>query len=231
MGRRTQVPDAVQADTLVQSRRRCCICFGLTRDDSVKKGQIAHLDGNNQNNTPENLAFLCFDHHDEYDSTTSQSKGFQLFEVKKYRSELYYHFGNWSSQLKRDELLNFLASQINLDGLVDGAIHAAGRIVFYGEAHAFDVLVTNSIDYCDGDLYIPHIDTLDHFASWGWLTFTTEERTVEGDDIARVFIAVERKPICDEVAAHLLARAKARPTDYERLLHTANIRGWKPPDQ
>jgi hypothetical protein len=78
-----------EAEVLIHSRRRCCICFGLRRDVGVKKGQIAHLDGNNTNSTPDNLAFLCFEHHDEFDSSTSQSKNFTLEEVKKYRSELY----------------------------------------------------------------------------------------------------------------------------------------------
>lgn len=76
-------------EVLVLSRRRCAICFGLNHDNNVKKGQIAHLDGNRKNNDLDNLAFLCFDHHDEYDSTTSQSKSLQLNEVKTYRQELY----------------------------------------------------------------------------------------------------------------------------------------------
>jgi hypothetical protein len=56
---------------------------------SRKKGQVAHLDRNPGNNTFDNLAFLCLDHHDEYDSTTSQTKGLQLKEVKVYRQGLY----------------------------------------------------------------------------------------------------------------------------------------------
>ena len=55
----------------------------------MKKGQIAHLDGNWANNAEDNLAFLCFDHHDEYDSKTSQSKGLTEQEVKAYRKQLY----------------------------------------------------------------------------------------------------------------------------------------------
>jgi hypothetical protein len=35
------------------------------------------------------LAFLCFEHHDQFDSSTSQSKNFTLQEVKRYREELY----------------------------------------------------------------------------------------------------------------------------------------------
>jgi hypothetical protein len=199
----------------------------LSREDSVKKGQIAHLDGNRDNNGFENLAFLCFEHHDEFDSSTSQSKGLQKAEVEKYREELYYHFGNWSAHLRRDELLSFLASQIDLDTLVDGAIKAAGRVVFYAESHAFDVLITNEVDYCDGDLYLPHIAVLDQFAAWGWLTFSTEEREVEDDDMSRVFIKVQRLPVCDEVAARLLERCTERPKDRDFLQSIAKSREWK----
>src|ERR1044072_2588604 len=85
---RKAVPANTQTAVLVRSRRRCCICFGLNRDTSLKVGQIAHLDHNNTNNAEDNLAFLCFDHHDEYDSKTSQRKGLTEGEVKTFREEL-----------------------------------------------------------------------------------------------------------------------------------------------
>jgi hypothetical protein len=87
--RRPSVPSEVEADVVTLSRRRCCICFGLKRDDRTKKGQIAHLDGNRANNKIGNLAWLCLPHHDDYDSTTSQSKNYTIREVKRYRKELY----------------------------------------------------------------------------------------------------------------------------------------------
>lgn len=86
---RRPIPSDVQAAVLVQSRRRCCICFGLDRNTSLKSGQIAHVDGNPANPSVDNLAFLCFDHHDKLDSTTRQSKNFTVAEVKAYRAELY----------------------------------------------------------------------------------------------------------------------------------------------
>lgn len=73
---------------LLRSRRRCCICFGLNRETSLKTGQIAHLDRDSSNNAEDNLAFLCFQHHDEYDSRPSQSKGLTVGEVKQFRAEL-----------------------------------------------------------------------------------------------------------------------------------------------
>lgn len=79
----------VQANVLVRSRRRCCICYGLNRDISIKQGQIAHLDQNSANAAEDNLAFLCMPHHDQYDSLTRQSKNLSENEVRTYRDELH----------------------------------------------------------------------------------------------------------------------------------------------
>ena len=89
MSSRKTVSKNTEAEVLIQSARRCCVCFGLHNNYSIKSGQIAHLDRNNQNNYFDNLAFLCFEHHDQYDTTTSQSKGWSLKEIKKYRNLLY----------------------------------------------------------------------------------------------------------------------------------------------
>jgi len=86
---RKPIPEEVQDRVLLLSRRRCCICFGLHGDLNVKPGQIAHLDHDNTNDDLENLAYLCLSHHDQYDSTTSQSKGLREGEIKKFRDELY----------------------------------------------------------------------------------------------------------------------------------------------
>lgn len=85
---RPRMPTNNETNALVESRRRCCICFALSRDSEIKAGQIAHLDRDNSNHSPANLAFLCLQHHDEYDTTTSQRKGFKVSEVKKYKEEL-----------------------------------------------------------------------------------------------------------------------------------------------
>ncbi|MCJ7773740.1 MAG: hypothetical protein MUP22_11485 [Desulfobacterales bacterium] len=87
--KRKSVPKSVETEVLTKSRRRCCLCYGLKRDDSEKAGQIAHLDGNASNNDIQNLAFLCLEHHDKYDGSTSQSKGYTIQEVKNYRRQLY----------------------------------------------------------------------------------------------------------------------------------------------
>jgi hypothetical protein len=85
---RRRISGPVIADILTASRRRCCLCFVLRHDASEKRGQIAHLDQDRTNGNPDNLAFLCLEHHDQYDGTTSQSKGLTLQEVKRYRAQL-----------------------------------------------------------------------------------------------------------------------------------------------
>lgn len=200
MAGRKRIPNSIQAEVLVQSRRRCCVCFGLNRDNQVKKGQIAHLDGKRDNNKIENLAFLCFDHHDEFDTSTSQSKGLNIREVLRYRDELHYHYGNWSARLERDALLNFLAfSSADLDSMAKAAVKAASISTCFGKQLAIEVLTQDAFDSCDIDLYAPYLNTLDYYASWGWLTFEYEERELPSE-MDRTFITVTRNPVCDEVA-------------------------------
>lgn len=89
MAKRKKVPPSVEAEVLIESRRRCCLCFFLRGDPDEKNGQIAHLDHDSSNNEKENLAYLCLEHHDAYDSKSSQSKGLTIQEVKHARQELY----------------------------------------------------------------------------------------------------------------------------------------------
>lgn len=86
---RKKLNSKTETEILVSSRRRCAICFGLDRDADPKKGQIAHIDKDSSNDAFDNLAFLCLDHHDAYDSQTSQAKSFRPKELKHYRDELY----------------------------------------------------------------------------------------------------------------------------------------------
>ncbi|MFN8525209.1 MAG: hypothetical protein U0821_19100 [Chloroflexota bacterium] len=77
-------PADVIADVLMASRRRCCVCFGLSADTAQKRGQIAHIDRDAPSPARDNLVFLCLHHHDVYDSQTSQSKGIMVEVVKGY---------------------------------------------------------------------------------------------------------------------------------------------------
>lgn len=86
---RAKIPIDVEAELLIRSGRRCCLCYGLGSDFEVKAGQIAHIDRDPSNNEIDNLSFLCLAHHDQYDSRTSQSKGFKPFELVEYRRRLH----------------------------------------------------------------------------------------------------------------------------------------------
>jgi len=85
---RVKIPTAITTELLTSCARRCCLCFGLHNDLREKQGQIAHLDKNPNNHAITNLAFLCLEHHNAYDSITSQSKGITIGEVRQYRKEL-----------------------------------------------------------------------------------------------------------------------------------------------
>ena len=75
-GRKPSRTSKVPADleVLNLSRRRCCVCFGLKGDGSITRGQIAHLDGDSNNNRVDNLAFLCL-----YHFTWTLKRAFRIF--------------------------------------------------------------------------------------------------------------------------------------------------------
>src|SRR5271155_3496670 len=80
-------------EVLIASRRRCCLCRYLDGNEGRRRGQIAHLNRDRMDARLENLVWLCLEHHDEYDSRTSQSKGLTLEEVRHYRDKLYAEYG------------------------------------------------------------------------------------------------------------------------------------------
>jgi hypothetical protein len=86
---RKAIPIRIEKAVLAKSRRRCTLCFGLDGDLTEKRGQIAHLDGNRNNNAESNLAWMCLDHHSLFDSKTKQHKNYTIPEVKGYRRTLY----------------------------------------------------------------------------------------------------------------------------------------------
>lgn len=88
MRKRKSVAKDVETRLLVESRRRCCLCFSLEGDLGPKKIQIAHISRDPGDSEYENLVVLCLAHHDEYDSATSQSKGFTADEVQYWKRSL-----------------------------------------------------------------------------------------------------------------------------------------------
>lgn len=93
---RKHITQAVQADVVIKSKRRCALCAGLNDDLSEKPGQIAHLNGDNSDGRFENLVWLCLEHHDKFDSKTSQTKNYTALEVRSHRDKLYRQYAEQS---------------------------------------------------------------------------------------------------------------------------------------
>lgn len=87
MARKT-ISDETRKNIIIKSKRRCAYCFGLNGDISEKEGQIAHIDRNNENNSEENLAYLCLEHHNLYDSKYKQTVNYWPSELIHYKKEL-----------------------------------------------------------------------------------------------------------------------------------------------
>ena len=88
MSNRKRIPIETETKILMESARRCALCFGLKGDLSRKAGQIAHIDQDASNADETNLVYLCLEDHDEYDSKTSQSKGITAAELTEYKKRL-----------------------------------------------------------------------------------------------------------------------------------------------
>ncbi len=95
MATRKKITDSTHYEVVYLSARRCCMCYALDADFSQKAGQIAHIDQDRTNESAANLAWLCLPHHDEYDSRTSQSKGFTQGEIRNYRDLLHVEVHRW----------------------------------------------------------------------------------------------------------------------------------------
>ena len=188
-----------QKEVIVRSRRRCSICFGLNRDKEVKMGQIAHIDHDPGNNDVDNLVWLCLNHHCEYDSRTSQSKGFTVKEIIQYRKELYEHYDEWSSHLPDRSMLRFMASRITYGNLAEAAIEAASEVYAYGDQLAYAALTTTRFESEDSDRWFPMLYALERYEYWGWLEIDYKEY-MEGDRIDRVDIRITQKTICSRIA-------------------------------
>jgi hypothetical protein len=90
-----QIPSAtVQLAILAKSRRRCSLCFHFDSDLTLKDGQIAHIDNNNENSVESNLVYLCLRHHDIYHKKSPLSKSITPEELKFAKSNL----ENWIAE-------------------------------------------------------------------------------------------------------------------------------------
>jgi hypothetical protein len=64
----------------------------LNQDATQKQGQLAHIDRRPENNKANNAAFLCTEHHPQYDTVSRQTKGYTPKELRQYLQILYAHF-------------------------------------------------------------------------------------------------------------------------------------------
>jgi hypothetical protein len=153
--RRVRVPAATETKVVTVSRRRCAFCHGLGGILEETEGQIAHIDRDPKNARPENLVWLCFKHHNAYDSSMSQAKGYTPGELRLYRAEL------WQA-IKRKEHLSAARPAVTpsapgspyeplLKTSPRDAVEAAWKDV---ERAAFDVLETK-ITFPDPSARIP----------------------------------------------------------------------------
>ncbi len=113
--KRSSVPKAIEDSVLTTCLRRCCLCYILNDDKSVKEGQIAHIDRNRNNNTEDNLVYLCLIHHNQYDSLSSQSKRYTPGELKHYKKMLHKVLGTSRTQCRMVidmEFKDFLSNDI-----------------------------------------------------------------------------------------------------------------------
>lgn len=86
--KRPSIPPKTQVTILSKCRRRCAFCYYFEFDTSLKKGQIAHIDRNRNNNVENNLVYLCLPHHDDYDTKSIQTKRYTPEELAEAKREL-----------------------------------------------------------------------------------------------------------------------------------------------
>src|SRR5262249_39395118 len=67
-------------------------------------GQIAHLNRNRSDSRFENLVYLCLEHHNEFDSRTSQSKGLTEEEVRVWRDRLHARYSTTDAKVHKADI-------------------------------------------------------------------------------------------------------------------------------
>jgi len=116
MTQRKKIPKEIEGDVIYKTDFKCCVCQNGTRGD-----HIHHIDGNKNNNKLENLAFLCFAHHDEA-SKTSLSKRLPARAVKKFRDS--WHEEVQEIRQKRREIQNTPITEISQEHLLNASLSA-----------------------------------------------------------------------------------------------------------
>jgi hypothetical protein len=85
MSQRGRIKSQDEAEILIESRRRCCLCVRLENIRTVRPLQIAHIDRDPTNSRKSNLVALCLEHHNAYDTVSRQAKGLSQAELIAYK--------------------------------------------------------------------------------------------------------------------------------------------------
>jgi len=91
MNVRVKPTKETEKEVLVASQRRCCLCYYL---DDKREPRRGHTNRNRSRSQVDDLVWLCLDHHDQFDSRTSQSKNLMREEVRHYRDRLHRELGS-----------------------------------------------------------------------------------------------------------------------------------------
>jgi hypothetical protein len=82
MTRRSRIPKQIEASVLFENDHTCCICRERGKDVVTH-----HIDGDNNNNDPTNLAVLCLDCHSKVTGTRGLGRKYSSIEVRKYKRD------------------------------------------------------------------------------------------------------------------------------------------------
>lgn len=107
--KRKKVTPDVEADVIFRSNRECCCCHNQKRGD-----HIHHIDGNSSNSTFENLAYLCFDCHNEAETKGGLKKKLTAKAILKFRD---FHYKTIEKK-RANALNNFKTPILNLSSEV-----------------------------------------------------------------------------------------------------------------
>ena len=104
-------------------------------------------------------------------------------------------------------MLNYLASTITLDDMLDGAIKFASSVSAVPEFVVEYALKNPVLESRDADIWYPHYLMLNEMQSWGWLSFTFEKGSEDGLYDAK--FEVEFRPVCGALL-ELLSKRKTK---------------------
>lgn len=164
MAERAYTKTKSELKVLYESRRRCCLCFHLQNDLLEKKGQIAHINKNSSDSREANLAWLCLDHHDTYDSKSSQSKNYTQQELREAKRDL----------VKQMSSFNFPET-----AFITLQIENKGNALSEGELSLLTSKVASFVEHSDERLHVRRKSP------------TEEQFAISASDVERVSQAVD----------------------------------------